>query len=1164
MNQKIRIICLLFIILFLIVNLFAQGREYNGPIDPAGDIAAIREGYMTGNRVFLLFNNRTQLSDWPRQEVSRWPNNYDGSKMVDGIALVIGAHVYLKNDSIPVTDPDEIANNENLKSLYFMETGYRESMDKNEVGDIQFGLYPVPGYFNVSGETPAMSNKPESWPSDGWPSTGYQKKWAGFWNGRFGKGVTYADLETYFVANDAQDLEYFGEKNETKYYPRPNVKIGDYNPDVTIQKGRPWGGAGIRIETRGFQWNNPQARDAIFFEYNVTNISDYDIPEAAFGYWVDNAIGYPDADDELAYFDKFLDMSYSWDIDGVGVGGLKTGTLGFAYLESPGLAYDNIDNDDDGLVDEKRDNSASKIVGPTDGIENLSKYLNYYDKEESDLKEHWDADEDQDWTDGQDLNNNGTYEIEEPGGDDVGLDGIGPGEIGYTGPDEGECNHKPDFLEGVGCEPNFNFTDINESDMVGLTSFRMFASGDREKLGWYFGDDKNMFNLFASNELVEFTGEVSNLIETFASGTFPLYKGRTERISMSMLHSYESLEGLNSSTHDAPVLFRLKEIVQLIYEADYRFAQPPEMPTLKAVAGDETVTLMWDEVADKLTRDPFLDQKNDFEGYKIYKATDKKLSDAEVITDGFGTPMFKKPIYQCDIKDDKTGFASFGAVNGMEYYLGEDTGIKHCFVDNNVENGRTYYYAIVAYDYGAENIGPGVAPSENNVIIELDEAENIVSVGKNVQVVTPHQKAAGYIPDNISNNNEQLLGTGKVSMKIMNPAKTQTGHNYEVTFNVDTIEYDQYCERLVYYCNSGFNVYDKNLGEIVYSEDPENYTMKNIITKEFESGTISPGLEYNVLNSEQPISTDIFKGLQLTINQEVEFAEFNKNQTNWITGNSPIKVLQTPKSILFPWEYEIVFTGDDTSYTTQLPSTGLRKVYDEYGEYIDNGLVDQSFNFYVINKNFKDSLGNYIKMDMVVQDMDTDGEFNILKDRVLVGDLSRNPRFIGTVRYMKWAGTIFIIDFTNLKDESELPKVNDVYKISYKRPFFETDTLRFKINSGKKLDKKQLKNDMDNIKVVPNPYVVSNMMESAVANRFLNQDRKLMFTHIPAHCKISIYTSAGILVDVINVNNPDNNGIVHWNLQTSENLELAAGMYIYHVESIETGEEKIGKFAIIK
>ena len=85
-------------------------------------------------------------------------------------------------------------------------------------------------------------------------------------------------------------------------------------------------------------------------------------------------------------------------------------------------------------------------------------------------------------------------------------------------------------------------------------------------------------------------------------------------------------------------------------------------------------------------------------------------------------------------------------MNGTGYNLGNNTGINHIFVDNTVQNGRTYYYAVVAYDYGAPDIGPGISPSENNAIIELDEYENIRSIGKNVAIVVPHQPAAGYIP----------------------------------------------------------------------------------------------------------------------------------------------------------------------------------------------------------------------------------------------------------------------------------------------------------------------------------------------------------------------------------------------------------------------------------
>ena len=93
---------------------------------------------------------------------------------------------------------------------------------------------------------------------------------------------------------------------------------------------------------------------------------------------------------------------------------------------------------------------------------------------------------------------------------------------------------------------------------------------------------------------------------------------------------------------------------------------------------------------------------------------------------------------------------------------------------------------------------------------------------------------------------------------------------------------------------------------------------------------------------------------------------------------------------------------------------------------------------------------------------------------------------------------------------------------------------------------------------------MTNMMETAVSNPFLNQRRRIMFTHIPAQCTIKIFTISGVLVDEIMVNNQPENGIIHWDMLSRENLEIAAGMYIYHIKAQETGDEKLGKFAVIK
>ena len=73
-----------------------------------------------------------------------------------------------------------------------------------------------------------------------------------------------------------------------------------------------------------------------------------------------------------------------------------------------------------------------------------------------------------------------------------------------------------------------------------------------------------MWDLIGGDTLEEFEGNISNLVEVFASGPFPLYQGRVERISMAELHSYDPLAGLNSAEHESPALYELKRIVQVI------------------------------------------------------------------------------------------------------------------------------------------------------------------------------------------------------------------------------------------------------------------------------------------------------------------------------------------------------------------------------------------------------------------------------------------------------------------------------------------------------------------------------------------------------------------------------------------------------------------------
>jgi len=1185
-------LCLLFALIAIMGSeLFAQGRIYDGPDDGAGDPHLEREGFMNGNRIQLLFKNNTELGDYPRKDAARWPIGVGGNVMHDGIAVLISAKVYVTDRSRPVTDLNEIRSLRQqglLDSLFFCQTNYREEMDRDPTGQIEWGLHPAPGYMNNSSETPALSNDPNSWPINGWPYSGRLLHWPGEWDGRFGRGQIKSDLECYFVANDAQDQEYLQEGSYLKYYPRPGLKIGDIDPGVTVQKGLPWGGLGVRVKQRGFQWNNPMAQDCIFWEYTIANISEYDLPNVAFGYWIDNNIGGENTGEDGS-FDKSLNMAYTWDTDGVGEDGYITGTQGFAFLESPGISNDGRDNDDDGLIDEARDNPAGVFYeNPYAGIADLQKFLTFYGLKESDLKPHWSGDEDQDWQDGDDANGNGIYDPDEFAGDDIGLDGVAPGEENYFGPDADgtECNHRPDLGEGY-AEPNFGWTDVSESDMLGLTTLLFDPIPDHVEpyYGW-FRNDQNMWERMTYlDSLEEGAKDIANLGELFASAIFPLYKGRTEFISLSQLHSYDDLSGLNSDAHSAPALFTLKKTVQVIYEKDYRFAQPPLMPKLTAIPGDGYVQLIWDNRSDRNTREPILNNINDFEGYKIYRATDKDFTDPMVITDGYGTKTLMKPIFQCDRKNDRSGFTNFGLLNGMAYYLGSNSGLSYSFVDKSVQNGRTYYYAIVAYDYGIEpgilkgsavvsqDPGYGIAPSENNVVIRKNEFEEVVFIGQNVAIVTPGTRAAGEkYESEFTIESNKGGGSATIIPEVVAPNMLKKGHQYKIKFITSGVDSLSLFPRRWQYqiVNNGLMIYDMTEHEKLVFTDlmgpsllgirrPENY----ITVLDYYDGH-GTDKYYHVAQRESRV-TDVFDGLRLHLQMDVRTALFDPVNSGWMPGNSPMVMKVTGYGEKFyPYDYNIIFSNENLHKGV---ATGFSSGYvDAEGNvYRTNQILrNQNFTFLVENLSIVDSAGNPEIMDIMVVDSNQDKVFNMVDDLILVGRTTNG----------RWEYTIFTLDFRNLGDASQLPQPNDVYAVRFRRPFMEKDYITFTVNAERVVDERELKETMKDIKVVPNPYIATNVMEASVINKFLNQGRRLMFTNLPDRCTIKIFTISGILIRELHF--PDdglvgyggfgdaNNGMLHWDMRSSEGLDIAAGMYIYHVKDQRSGEEKIGKFGVIK
>ncbi|MCH7732063.1 MAG: T9SS type A sorting domain-containing protein [Candidatus Marinimicrobia bacterium] len=292
---------------FITINLKAEGVGFYGYRDFR------RIGLLDAGLVSTLFKNHGQITDYPNEPSLNWPSL--GKHYCDGVAFIIQA------------ETEDISGN----IIHPMETQIPDFFDAGP----PWGFEPLPGYFNPLSNTPALSNQPQSWPTH-WPNR--PPEWDGYWDGFYGRGITTADQETYFVIDDYQDQEW-------DFYPT--------SEDTSR------GGLGLVVDVRGYAWADPQYEDILIWHYTIKNISDFDYQKVVLGFYIDPGIGgIEDAGDDCGTYLPEEKMVYFYDTDGYGTPGnwYPVGYMGFKFLEMPGNPYDGIDNDGDGLVDESRDN----------------------------------------------------------------------------------------------------------------------------------------------------------------------------------------------------------------------------------------------------------------------------------------------------------------------------------------------------------------------------------------------------------------------------------------------------------------------------------------------------------------------------------------------------------------------------------------------------------------------------------------------------------------------------------------------------------------------------------------------------------------------------------------------------------------------------------------
>lgn len=703
-------------------------------------------------------------------------------------------------------------------------------------------------------------------------------------------------------------------------------------------------------------------------------------------------------------------------------------------------------------------------------------------------KTHWSGDE------------NGNWDQKK---DDVGADGV------PNTHDIGEGDGMP--TEG---EPDFDKTDVNESDQIGLTSFNFFNQTASPPMN----NSETLWSRMVPGyfDVIPALPQDGDFI--YSSGYFPLLPSQTERFSLALTFGTDS-------SH----IFANKQIVQRIYDKSYDFVKPPPKPHLTAIPGDKRVTLSWDNVAEAAPS---------FEGYKIYRSTDPGFTEAG-----------GAPIATFDLNDGVQGYflATTQDLAALPaFYIGNDVGIVHTYTDSSLQNGQRYYYAVTSYTSGDPQ--SDTYPAEDPKYITIS-SNGQVRRDVNTDYVTPEATTAGYVGPNAPSYFSPVgyvEGTGNVSLRVVDPTQVPN-KTFRVGFS-DTLNG-------VIPETSGFYVID-----YTKPSSPDTITF-----------SASGGAAEILLRSSQTQGDRdkyLFDGMYVTVNNSWSILP-KASTSGWNLTHSPANLPVTfatlsisgikETGVAYPQDYIFVFdsvsTSSDTSSTITLtrvnPNTGAITGYATVPGKRSNFRVYDAHTGALVPYAFQEPNCSTYNQDCGVLSP-LDRVFFFVTGKGTSGQDST---------YFTWVISPLGTDSTN-----HLPTWGDTLREYTTKPFVNGDQLEITTQAAT-VSNKAATSSLDQIKVVPNPYVASTSQEQPLPPTIYSGrgTRKVSFIHLPPKSTIYIYTSRGELVRKLQMpaGQSTTNGSVDWDLTTNNNLEVAYGVYFFLVDAPGVGQ-KSGKLAIIK
>jgi hypothetical protein len=376
----------------------------------------------------------------------------------------------------------------------------------------------------------------------------------------------------------------------------------------------------------------------------------------------------------------------------------------------------------------------------------------------------------------------------------------------------------------------------------------------------------------------------------------------------------------------------------------------------------------------------------------------------------------------------------------------------------------------------------------------------------------PNPKVVGYLPAGTSQATHVAgRGSGTVLLKIVDSKHVPDNHIFKITFNG--------------------------------SPDAVHALSYNLIDSTGGATLFKTGLDFS------GTGTGLAGAGVLPIVSTSDTLSVDTVRTGFVPGsptNAVYKVTYSPDAKL---SRNVVRTGFPDDITITFSNT-----------FLDTSATDDPIFFPGTPTKFKivaHTLTGDKKLKFFFVDLDGNGVLNYLKGQTEYIDILTGPDSLPFAQRYTWRITANDPNATPL-----VPTQGDVFKLIPLRPFGVEDVFTFR-STGEMIQEAKAKEDFKNKPyVVPNPYVGAASFEPSRYLETGRGERRIEFRGLPQTCTIRIYTVRGDLVQTLTHDN-STDGYVAWNLRTKDNLDVAPGLYIYHVDGGNTGTF-IGKFAIIK